>query len=415
MTLSAYGYASSHQVVGFARPRASANRVSYAHGALTEWYANGPLGIEQGFDVATRPGAGTGTLTLSLALSGDLAAGLRDGSVLLTGRGVALRYGGLVATDERGRVLHSWLGVAKGHVLIHIADRGATYPLRIDPLMQQGEKLTGAGKRKRPIRLQRGAVSRWRHGADRRARPHAERKSSRGGVAVYALGVHLDPAGRKAHRRRPRRRNLVRPHRRRRIRLQRRALRRRRHGTYRRAPRQLLRRRGVGVHTLGVRLDRAGRKARRRLHRQLRQRGQRRDRKRRIRQERRALRRRRHGADRRAGRQRRRRRGVGIHPLGSAWTSRAKSSSALHRQLRQRGQRRDRKRRIRRTAWRSPPTATRADRRAATTAAPARRGCSLRSGTTWAQQGPKLTGDGRERQKANSATALRCPKTATRR
>ena len=146
MTLSAYGYASSHQVVGFARPRASANRVSYAHGALTEWYANGPLGIEQGFDVATRPGAGTGPLTLSLALSGDLAAGLRDGSVLLTGRGVALRYGGLVATDERGRVLHSWLGVAKGHVLIHIADRGATYPLRIDPLIQQGEKLTGAGE-----------------------------------------------------------------------------------------------------------------------------------------------------------------------------------------------------------------------------------------------------------------------------
>jgi hypothetical protein len=146
MELSAYGYASALEPVGFAQPRAGANRVSYAHGALTEWYANGPLGIEQGFDIAARPGAATGPLTLSLALSGNLAARLRHGSVLLTSRGAALRYGGLFATDARGRVLRSWLQLVKGHVLIRVADRGATYPLRIDPLVQQGEKLTGTGQ-----------------------------------------------------------------------------------------------------------------------------------------------------------------------------------------------------------------------------------------------------------------------------
>jgi hypothetical protein len=146
MTLSAYGYASALEPVGSEEPRAGANRVSYAHGALTEWYANGPLGIEQGFDVAARPTAAAGPLTLSLALSGNLAARLRDGSVLLTGRGAALRYGGLFATDARGRTLRSWLQLAEGHVLIRVADRGATYPLRIDPLIQQGEKLTGAGE-----------------------------------------------------------------------------------------------------------------------------------------------------------------------------------------------------------------------------------------------------------------------------
>ncbi len=145
MALSAYGYGSALRSVEAAVPRASANRVRYAHGALREWYANGPLGIEQGFDVAARPGPAPGPLTLSLALAGNLAARLRDSSVLFTGEGAALRYGGLVATDARGHVLRSWFELVKGHVLIHVADRGAAYPLRIDPMIQQGKKLTGTG------------------------------------------------------------------------------------------------------------------------------------------------------------------------------------------------------------------------------------------------------------------------------
>jgi hypothetical protein len=145
LVLSAYGYGSALRAVGFAVPSVRANRVSYARGTLREWYANGPLGIEQGFDVATRPGTAAGPLTLSLALSGNLAARLRGDSVLLTGRGAALRYGGLLATDARGHVLRSWLQLVNGHVLIRVADRGATYPLRIDPMVQQGAKLTGTG------------------------------------------------------------------------------------------------------------------------------------------------------------------------------------------------------------------------------------------------------------------------------
>jgi hypothetical protein len=145
LTLSAYGHGSALKSVGSALPRASSNRVSYSRAALTEWYANGPLGIEQGFDVAARPAGGAGPLTLSLALSGNLAARLYNGSVLLSGRGTTLRYGGLIATDASGHVLRSRLQLVKGHVLIRVADRGATYPLRIDPMIQQGEKLTGAG------------------------------------------------------------------------------------------------------------------------------------------------------------------------------------------------------------------------------------------------------------------------------
>jgi FG-GAP repeat protein len=145
MALSAYGHGRALRPVEPALPRASDNRVRYAHGALTEWYANGPLGIEQGFDVAARPAPAAGPLTLSLALSGGLAARLRGDSVLFTGGGAALRYGGLVATDADGHVLRSWLQLVKGHLLIRVADRGASYPLRIDPMVQQGKKLTGTG------------------------------------------------------------------------------------------------------------------------------------------------------------------------------------------------------------------------------------------------------------------------------
>jgi hypothetical protein len=145
MTLSGYGHGSTLEPVGLAQPCASANRVSYKHGALREWYSNGPLGIEQGFDVAVRSAAAAGPLTLSLALDGNLTARLRDDSVWFRGRDAALRYGGLVATDARGHVLPSWLQLADGHLLIRVADRGATYPLRIDPLIQQGKKLTGTG------------------------------------------------------------------------------------------------------------------------------------------------------------------------------------------------------------------------------------------------------------------------------
>jgi hypothetical protein len=143
--LSAYGYSSSVRPLAFVAPVASANRVSYRRGSLSEWYANGPLGLEQGFDVAARPRAGGGPLTFSLALSGNLAAKLDHGSVLLAGKGVALRYRGLVASDARGRALRSWLELVGGHVLIRVDDRGAVYPLRVDPFVQQAELTAGDG------------------------------------------------------------------------------------------------------------------------------------------------------------------------------------------------------------------------------------------------------------------------------
>ena len=63
-----------------------ANRVAYAHGRhLSEWYANGPLGLEQGLRLRARPAARTaGALTFVYELSGPHIA-------LLTGNRLILR------------------------------------------------------------------------------------------------------------------------------------------------------------------------------------------------------------------------------------------------------------------------------------------------------------------------------------
>jgi hypothetical protein len=132
--LKAFGRPNAlRRTLASASPVASADRVTYARGPVREWWANGPLGLEQGFDIARRP-AGSGALTLSLAVSGS--ARLDHGTVLLPG---GLRYAGLRATDARGRSLHAWLHVRDGRVLVRVADRGARYPVRIDPFVEQAE------------------------------------------------------------------------------------------------------------------------------------------------------------------------------------------------------------------------------------------------------------------------------------
>jgi hypothetical protein len=165
LSLRELGIGGSLQAVARAQPTAHANRVSYARGgALTEWYANGPAGLEQGFTLthaprapanAARTGAArTGAaqaeepLTLSLAMTGAAHASLAPGARSLTLRSGShtLSYGGLTATDANGRALHSWLALAAGRVLIHVDAAHARYPLTIDPLIEAGSKLTGAGE-----------------------------------------------------------------------------------------------------------------------------------------------------------------------------------------------------------------------------------------------------------------------------
>ncbi len=141
LRLTAVGYGGSLRAVGERAPSARANRVLYARGGLSEWYLNGPLGLEQGFTIPRAPAAAqAGALTLSIALSGNAHAALAAGagSIMLSRPGApSLRYGALAATDVRGRALHSWLELEGGRVLLRVDAAGARYPLRIDPLIEQ--------------------------------------------------------------------------------------------------------------------------------------------------------------------------------------------------------------------------------------------------------------------------------------
>jgi FG-GAP repeat len=144
LRLRSIAYGNSVRPVAQVKPTASGNRVTYAHPGVDEWYANGPLGLEQGFTLGapTTTSAG-GALTLTLDLSANTGTSIsRDGRTLQFGRGGrALRYDGLLVTDASGRRLDSRLELSGGRLLIRVATRGARYPLRVDPLIQQGNKL----------------------------------------------------------------------------------------------------------------------------------------------------------------------------------------------------------------------------------------------------------------------------------
>src|SRR5271170_629535 len=137
--------------VGPVVAHAHANRVSYAHAGVSEWYANGPLGLEQGFTIFSAPKArGAGPLTLSIALTGNARAALAtDGHTVTFSRAgrAVLRYTGLTATDARGHTLHSWLALERGRLLLRVDTVGARYPLRIDPLVQQAELTAADGQK----------------------------------------------------------------------------------------------------------------------------------------------------------------------------------------------------------------------------------------------------------------------------
>ena len=346
--LRGIGYGGALSPVAPATPRAQANRVVYSHPGVSEWYANGPLGLEQGFTVARPPAAGkAGPLTLELSLSGSAPAVAGPAGKSFTVG--SLGYTGLTAVDARGRLLPSHLRIAGGRLLLTVDAAGATYPLTVDPFVQQGPALTGSGEsgngrfgasvalsadgntalvggnfdnsdagaawvftRSGETWTQQGpkltgseelgagrfgsTVSLSDDGNTALIGGWADNGGDGRRLGLHPLWIELDPAGPEADR--PGR------DRHRALRHERGAVRQRQHGPGRRQSRQRRRGRRLGLHPRRRNLEPAGRKAdpQRRVGRSQ------------LRRERCALGRREHGADRSADRPQRRG-GVGIRPL----------------------------------------------------------------------------------------------------
>jgi len=155
LALSGWGYGEAIEELGEAAPRAAGNWIEYRRGALGEWYVNGPLGLQQGFRLERPPqGARPGPLTLALHLEAngpypttlktELDADARGLTLRPAAGGGTWRYAGLLAYDARGRELPAWMEVDGGALRLRVEDRGAAYPLVVDPFVQRA-KLTASG------------------------------------------------------------------------------------------------------------------------------------------------------------------------------------------------------------------------------------------------------------------------------
>jgi MYXO-CTERM domain-containing protein len=117
---------------------------------VEERYLAGPLGLEQSFVVRARP-EGQGPLAIEVAFDGltPEAAGGAPLRVLLRDEAGRVRagYRDLVAADAEGRELPARMLVREGGVALVIEDAGASYPLRVDPVVwtQQAELTAGDG------------------------------------------------------------------------------------------------------------------------------------------------------------------------------------------------------------------------------------------------------------------------------
>jgi uncharacterized repeat protein (TIGR01451 family) len=144
LRLTAYGR--SAQILPLPAPRflPQSHQIIYHYLGLTEWHRNTSLGLEQGFTLASPPD-GEGDLLLRFALTTPLPASLsadRRSLRFSLPNGQMLSYSGLRAYDSAGRELNAWLEYLPHQITIHVDDRGATYPLTIDPLIYVESKLT---------------------------------------------------------------------------------------------------------------------------------------------------------------------------------------------------------------------------------------------------------------------------------
>jgi uncharacterized repeat protein (TIGR01451 family) len=153
LPLRAYGRGAGMQRVRSAEKADQGARLEYRRGALTEWYVNVGPAIEQGFTLSEKP-AGSGKLALHFELRTDLVPTLsadKRSVSFTTPAGPRLRYSDLAAFDARGAQLPARFVLEPGSLVLEVDDRGAVYPLTIDPLIYMEAKqvafdaLTGDG------------------------------------------------------------------------------------------------------------------------------------------------------------------------------------------------------------------------------------------------------------------------------
>jgi hypothetical protein len=127
--------------VGAGEARAAGERAEIARPelGLVEWYVNGPSGLEQGFTFAHAPLSGDGEIALHIALDDGRAnlraPGANHLELAASNAAPEFRYAKLVVRDASGRELPTRMGASGGAIDIRFDDRGARYPVVVDPIV----------------------------------------------------------------------------------------------------------------------------------------------------------------------------------------------------------------------------------------------------------------------------------------
>ncbi len=122
-------------------------RIELSRGSITEWYLATPHGTEQGFDIHARPpGVGDVVLELEAPGAGRIELGPDGRTVRLRPRGSrrVVSYSHLHVMDADRRPLVAALEIDGRRIRIRLDDRGARYPIVVDPIMSTQSDLEPA-------------------------------------------------------------------------------------------------------------------------------------------------------------------------------------------------------------------------------------------------------------------------------
>jgi hypothetical protein len=147
LELRSYGFAGEERAVaGEPKIETAGQRVTYTHDAvLEEWFVNDQRGLEHGFTVKERPprtvAAASTSLSFLLGVRGGLQPELspdRLGVRFVDAQARAvINYSGLKVWDADGKPLPSRFEPAEEGIRLTVDERGARYPVTIDPIAQQ--------------------------------------------------------------------------------------------------------------------------------------------------------------------------------------------------------------------------------------------------------------------------------------
>ena len=162
LELQGYGFGARQQTIaGTPAVQAEGSRLTYQwDAAVQEWFINDQRGLEHGFTVSARPAADPAALTAPsaqptalsflLAVRGALRPHVTPDALGVEFRdatgATVLNYAGLKVWDADGKVLTSHFELADSSptalgeqhaVRLLVDERGARYPITIDPIAQQ--------------------------------------------------------------------------------------------------------------------------------------------------------------------------------------------------------------------------------------------------------------------------------------